>query len=211
MSTLRELLSTYGQDELLEQFIRISPRTYDEFIDTLYADLDYIVGLIEADAKDFESAGEDELNREIVRLLQARFHQASHDHDEGGHVDVRVVSRSGKFSWLAEAKLDKGAAYLQKGVHQLADRYARGTPGHHCGGFLIYVQKSRCAERFKNWRDGFSQQTADFKNLSIDDCPQRTEYSFYSNFILPRIGEGPPPYRIRHMAVSAFREANTHP
>lgn len=208
MASLRETLENYENDELLEQLIRLSPRSYDEFINTLYSDLDFVIGLIEADAKDYHDASEDELNRQIVRLLTARFYHASHDHDEGGHVDVRVASRNGKYSWLAEAKLDKGPAYLKSGMHQLTERYARGTPNHNAGGFLIYIQKAGCADRFATWKDEFKTHTADFEDLSIEDCPNRSGLAFFSEFVLPRMGKGVPKYKVRHVGVSAFRTAS---
>lgn len=208
MTTLREQLLAYGQDELLEQLRRLSPLDYSEFIQTLYGDLDTLIGLIEADAKDFQDSSEDELNRELVRLLNARFYIASHDHDEGGHVDVRVASRNGKFSWLAEAKLDNGPAYLSKGVTQLTDRYVRGTPNHNAGAFLVYIQKDKCSERFKTWRDEFSSKTSEYDELEISDCISRPGLAFYSKFHLERMGGIAPKYEVRHIAVSAFRPAN---
>ena len=208
MSSLREHLEACGQDELLAQLRRLAPSSYIEFISTLYDDLDQLIGLVEADAKDFQNASEDELNRELVRLLSARFYAASHDHDEGGHVDVRVRSRDGRFSWLAEAKLDNGPAYLSKGIDQLTERYVRGTSGHNCGGFLVYVQRARCAERFATWRTHISKSAGEFEELAIEDCSTRQGLAFYTEFVLPRMGVGAPKYRIRHIAVTAFREAN---
>lgn len=211
MSKLRDHLDACGQSELLAQLRRLAPESYEEFIGTLYGDLDHLVGLIEADAKDFCEASEDELNRELVRLLRARFYVASHDHDEGGHVDVHVRSRDGQYSWLAEAKLDNGPAYLSKGVDQLTERYAKGTPGHHCGGFLVYIQKALCAERLAGWKDHFTANSSQYEDLTVEACTARTGLAFYSEFVLPRIGRGAPKYRIRHIAVSAFRQASAAP
>ncbi len=208
MTTLREHLECCGQSELLSQFRRLSPESYDDFIGILNSDLEDLIGLVEADAKDFIESSEDELNRELVRLLRARFYSASHDHDEGGHVDIRVQSRDGRYSWLAEAKLDNGPAYLEKGVHQLTDRYVRGTPGHNCGALIVYVQRSRCAERFENWKKHFQSISEKFEELSFTDCHSRKGLSFYSEFVLSRMGAGAPRYQIRHLAVSAFRVAS---
>lgn len=208
MTTLREMLEICGQKDIAEQFDRICPENYEKFLGTLYKDLDFVVGLIEADAKDYHNASEDELNRQIVRLLRARFYHASHDHDEGGHVDVRVESRDGQFSWLAEAKLDNGPVYLKSGMLQLTDRYSRGTPNHNAGGFLIYIQKAKCSERFATWKEEFKNQKADFEDLSIEDCKNRTGLAFFSEFVLPRMGNAVPKYRVRHIGVSAFRTAS---
>ena len=208
MTKFREFLETSGQDELLEQLKRLHPESYDEFVATLHKDLIYVVGLIEADSKDFHDALEDELNREIVRLLNARFYIAGHDTDENGHVDVHVRSRDGRFSWLAEAKIDKGVAYLTAGVHQLSDRYARGTPESHCGGFLVYIQKSRCAERFKGWRDHVSGLVAELEDLEVGDSTLRGGLTFNSRYVLNRMGEGVPKYSVLHIGVSAYRDAS---
>lgn len=208
MTRLRDHLEAAGQDELVEQLRRLQPESYQDFIEQLQRDLLFVVGLIEGDAKDFHDALEDELNREIVRLLTARFQCASHDHDEGGHVDVRVRSRDGRFTWLAEAKIDKGPAYLTAGMHQLSDRYARGTPDHNHGGFLVYIQKARCAERFKEWRDHFCGQT-DFEALEVNDSQLRTGLSFQSHYVLNRMGDGVPKYCVLHVGVTAYREASS--
>ena len=205
---LREFLDLAGQDRLVEQLRRLSPDSYQEFVEQLQEDLLYVVGLIEGDAKDFHDALEDELNREIVRLLNARFYIASHDHDEGGHVDVHVRSPDGKYSWLAEAKIDNGPAYLTAGMHQLSDRYVRGTPDHNCGCFLVYIQKADCTERFAGWRKHFSGLGSDFEALEVFDATVRQGLSFRSDYVLDRIGKGAPKYSVLHVGVSAYRPAS---
>lgn len=197
-----------GQTELLTQLRRLDPRDYDDFVDVIYDDLDELVGLVEADAKDFHDASEDELNRELVRLLRARFYIASHDHDEGGHVDVRIASRDGKYSWLAEAKLDNGPAYLASGMVQLTTRYTRGTPNHNAGALLIYVQRDNCSGRMLNWRTEFAAKLTEYDGLEVTDCSRRPGLAFVSEFHLPRIGTAAPKYRVRHVAVTAFRPAS---
>lgn len=205
---LKDLLETYGQRELVEQLIRLQPANYEDFVGQLHRDLLYVVGEIEGDAKDFQSASEDELNREIVRLMRCRFYNASHDHDEGGHVDIHIRSRDGRYSWLAEAKLDNGPAYLTAGVHQLSERYARGTPHHNHGGFIVYIQKKRCAERFANWRKHFSGLVNEFEALEVLDSGMRVGLTFDSKYILDRIGAGAPKYTVLHIGVTAYRPAN---
>lgn len=205
---LKDLLETYGQQELVEQLIRLQPASYTDFVEQLHRDLIYVIGLVEGDAKDFHDALEDELNRELVRLLRSRFYSASHDHDEGGHVDIHIRSRDGRFSWLAEAKLDKGPAYLKAGVHQLSDRYARGTPEHNHGGFVVYIQKARCSERFSDWRAHFAALTDEFEGLEVSDSASRQGLAFSSKYVLDRIGAASPKYTVLHLGVSAFRTAN---
>lgn len=189
------------------QLRRQQPRDYGDFIDALYTDLEELIGLMEGDAKDFMGSDEDVLNRELVRLLKAKCYTASHDHDEGGHVDVHVRSGDGRFSWLAEAKIDRGPAYLLKGVDQLTDRYARGTPGHNCGALLIYIQQEKISERIATWRSKFADaHGCDVK--SLPDCTLRPGLAFYSDIVLPRIGANAPAYRIRHIGISLYRVAS---
>lgn len=210
MTTLREHLESYGQAGLVRQFQREQPRDYADFVDVLYSDLDELIGSIEADAKDFISASEDVLNRELVRLLRARTYVASHDHDEGGHVDIHVQPGNRMFSWLGEAKLDNGPAYILGGLKQLSQRYARGTHGHNCGGLLVYFQKARFSERFIDWRKHLSSVGAnDFEGLEVNDCArQQGGLAFTSSFVLDRIGDQAPKYQVRHMAVSLYRVAS---
>ncbi len=195
---------------LHDQWRRLSPKSYAEFIDLLHQDLDQLVGMLEADAKDLGDAGEDVISRNLVRLLKARFYVAGHDTDEGGHVDIHVRSPNGSYSWLAEAKLDNGPAYVGSGLKQLTERYARGTAGHNVGAVLIYFQKKRCAERFAEWRTYLDQTLrGDYEDLTIEDCPIKPGLAFHSEYVLPRIGAGAPKYRVRHIAVSLFREGVT--
>lgn len=205
--SLREWAEFAGDQYLLGSIRRTSPRDYNDFVDQLYDDLDLLMGELESDAKDFIEASEDVLNRELARLLRVCGYSASHDNDEGGHVDIHVKSRNQKYSWLGEAKLDNGPQYIGDGLVQLTTRYARGTPGHHCGGLLVYFQKARCAERFGEWRTKFEEDTS-WEDRTISECTRRPGLSFYSEFVLNRMGKGVPKYRIRYMAISLFRKAS---
>lgn len=205
MTFLRKILEVFGQPELLAQYDRLYPRNYNELVNRINDDLDVVVGLIESDARDFGSAGEDLLNREIVRLLRARCYTASHDHDEGGHVDVRIASRDGRYSWLAEAKIYRSLSQLDAGMDQLIDRYARGTPGNNRGGFLLYVQRERCTDLLEEWKSFHSAQTVKYEDLTVTPCNTRPGLAFFSEFVLRRLGKGVPKYQVRHMAVSLYR------
>lgn len=211
MTTLRQQLEFYDPNGgLLRQLRREQPLDYPDFIDVFYADLEDLIGLLEGDAKDLMTANEDFLNRELVRLLNARSYVASHDHDEGGHVDIHVKPGSRRFSWLGEAKRDKGSANYWAGLVQLTERYARGTPGHNCGGLLIYFQNDRCSERFAEWRQNFEAKgKTDLKELSVHDGSGRAGLTFQSDFVLERIGTKAPKYQVRHIAVSLYRAAST--
>lgn len=93
-------------------------------------------------------------------------------------------------------------------MHQLSDRYSRGTPDHNHGCFLVYIQKARCAERFKAWREHFSGLTANFESLEVVDAELRPSLTFRSHYVLNRIGAGAPKYSVLHVGVTAYREAS---
>lgn len=210
MTTLREQLEFYGDSGLLRQLRREQPKDYEDFIGVFYDDLDELLGLMEADAKDLIDASEDELNRQLVRLLNARTYVASHDHDEGGHVDIHVRPRNLAYSWLGEAKLDNGPSYILGGLKQLTDRYSRGTAGHNCGGLLVYCQKDRISDRFHNWRTRLTNEGPNhFEGLDIGDCNRRNDgLSFFSSFVLSRMGSRAPKYQVRNIGVSLYRSAS---
>lgn len=212
IASLREHLKFYDElagTTMLATLKRTHPASYEEFIDTLYTDLDILIGVLESDAKDFIDASEDFLNRELVRLLNARHYVASHDHDEGGHVDIHVRAVQKGFSWLGEAKLDNGPAYILSGLHQLVNRYAKGTSGNNSGGLLVYFQKDRCSERFSEWKQALEEEHKDaFEGLEVSECTRRPGLAFHSKFVLERLGSAVPKYQVRHIAVSLYRPAN---
>lgn len=60
MTTLREQLEFYDPNGgLLRQLRREQPRDYPDFIDVFYDDLEELIGLLEADAKDLMTVSED--------------------------------------------------------------------------------------------------------------------------------------------------------
>ena len=209
--SLEALLELMGDEDFLAIGERKNPKSYEIFVNRVNKDLDLIIGATEADAKDFQFVTEDFLNREIVRMLRMKCYIAVHDKDEGGHVDIHISCQNEKYTWAGEAKIYDGPDYIYKGLVQLTTRYARGTPGHNSGGILVYIQKSRCGEFFAKWRKELEERKDEWEDILFEDCPTRSELAFYTEFVLPRIGKGPPKYRIRHIGVSAFREANVDP
>jgi hypothetical protein len=203
--TLREHLEFAGDSELLRQYTIKYPKNYDEFIDALYEDLDKITGMLESDAKDFIDQNEDQITRNIVRLLKAKNYYASHDHDQGGHVDIHVRSGDQKYSWLCEAKIDRGPAYLQQGLNQLISRYSCPTPGNNHGSLAIYIKQDRAAERVDNWRSCV-ETSGNLENLVVKDCPRKPGFAFVSEFSHIRTGLSTqaPQYIIRHIGITLY-------
>lgn len=206
---LEEYVEAYGNRELAKQAKRLNPQSYNDFWEILNEDLEELVGQLESDAKDFISAEEDEITRALVRSLKARFYDASHETDEGGHVDVTVRSQCRKYSMLGEAKRSKkGSGYLLDGFKQLTSRYARGTPSHNRGAMLIYVQQGKAAETLARYKNVLEANSASFENIEFEQCALREGLAFNTSHVLERIGQGAPKYIVRHIALCLNRTAS---
>lgn len=207
---LGDFLKLFNQNELTEFCRRTSPENYEAFVQQIHSDIFDIVNLIEADSKDYLSRSEDEINRDIVRNLKSKNYNASHDTDENGHVDIHIISRNNRYTWLAEAKIYNGPSYIEDGVDQLTTRYARGTEGHNHGGILIYIKNSSCEDKFKAWRTHFSLLSDKYKNLAVQDNCRRSSMSFKSEHSLNRIGLSSANYNLLHIGISIYREASSN-
>ncbi len=158
MIGLEDLCKIKGGDK---KFIRYLKRInleieedYPEFISVLYADLDDISYNFNKNPQRRAEDTEDRLTDEIVSALNLLGYTADHDRESGGHVDVTV--ELGSHSWIGEAKIHQGPAYLYEGFLQLATRYrpASGNWKHNHGGMLIYIQKQKNAAKLKQeWKD----------------------------------------------------------
>lgn len=211
MSSLRERIEFSGREELLVTLKIQEPRDYSEFVEVLYSELDRAVALLEHDAGDFMDSDEDRISREICRLLSMRGFYATHETDQGGHVDLTVTSSNRKYEWLGEAKRWKGPAYIHDGFDQLLNRYSSGAPGKNHGALLIYVQIDKCAEKLCSWRARLESHAESYPQMEFFDDNYRVGLTFSTQHQHERMGEGVPPYCTRHMAISLYRPAGVTP
>lgn len=174
----------------------IDTRSYEFFLETLYADLESCLKRIEEDPKVRADDGEDRISQEIISMLVAMNYDASHDETVGGHSDI--VVRAGKdFLFVGEAKIHKDYDYLLKGWNQLTTRYMRGTPHADHGALIVYVRVKNCASVVEKWAEHLDdQKLTDYKRGT---CPVRQELGFRTEHKHESSGRT---VHVRHIAVS---------
>lgn len=93
---------------------------------------------------------------------------ARHDQHVNGHCDL-VISASGNFMWLGEAKVHSSYDWLVKGFGQLSTRCGTAMVGRDCGELIIYHRKGnahKCAKGMAadraNDRDGRKSDRAGY-------------------------------------------------
>lgn len=138
VAQLREIEKSNPQ---MPQYVhRLTCRSYQEFVDTLYVELDTIISSLVRDANTLQGDGhtENSLNADICRQLRGRGYEAHFDKNNRGHSDVTV--EYGRFEWIGEGKkvLTVNNSHLKGGYDQLRDRYVPGTIGADQAGLLIY-------------------------------------------------------------------------
>lgn len=141
--------------------------------------------------------GEDELTFQIISFLQARFYDAEHDTQHGGHIDILVKSDNGKYEWLGEAKLWDGPKYIHGGWIQLTEKYGTGTIRDDHGGMILYIKADKAGEKLSTWKEYLS---ANSENITTRDDPENP-------LVFHTISPHPAtnlPYSVKHFAVSLF-------
>ncbi|PZD71056.1 hypothetical protein C1752_08259 [Acaryochloris thomasi RCC1774] len=197
--SLKKFDSLVSQNpSLMRMLERISVSTYEDFVDLLYDDLDWIVQQIQRNPELRQDDGEDRLTIEIVLLLNTQGYKASHDTKVGGHVDLLV--EKDRFMWIGEAKVHSGYDYLWEGFLQLATRYSIGSSNQSHGGMLIYIRRSNTRNVMEKWRQTLSQKS--LEDFSSEDCT-RNSLAFFSSHKHERSGL---PLRVRHMPVMLYFE-----
>ena len=172
---------------------RLIVKTYDEFIDILYDDLDRIVSLIEENPELHKKDSEDRITIEITRSLRHQGYQASHETKHGGHCDV-LVSR-GNFCWIGEAKKHNGYDYLMEGFLQLTTRYSTGDDYQQAGGMLIYHFEKNTHKVMTEWANRLTE--VGLPDFTICPCCKR-KLPFYSSHTHEKSGL---PFKVRHIPV----------
>ncbi|ANJ93398.1 hypothetical protein [Serratia plymuthica] len=175
----------------LEQLLCTS---YDEFLNTLYKNLEECIEWMEEDPKVRLKDGEDRLTTDIIGFFRARGYQAGHDELIGGHTDL-VIRKEG-YMWLGEAKIHSSYDYLKQGFEQLCSRYSSGTNNNKNGGLLIYIRNNDAASVITEWTQRLND--AALENYSYSPCGKRQGLSFYSTHKHARSGL---PYRVRHLGI----------
>lgn len=132
---------------------RMTCTTYEQFVTTLYGEVDTIVAALVKDANVLQGSqySENALNADICRQLNGRGYQAHHDKNNRGHTDISV--EYGRFIWIGEGKKVQSAdtTHLRNGYDQLVHRYVSGIAGADQAGLLIYCYAPATQHVIAKW------------------------------------------------------------
>lgn len=195
LGQLRELGDQFGIPGLSAFIRRKTASSYEQFVNSLYTDLDEIVAIIQENPELRKNDDENRLTIEIVGMLRAYGYSAGHDTKVGGHTDISVRGKK-NFLWIGEAKIHGAYDELLGGFKQLCTRYSTGDVGQNCGGMIIYIRNVKAADVVTEWRARLSQQG--LEQYSDYDCPARAGMAFYSSHIHERAGMH---FQVRHVGV----------
>jgi hypothetical protein len=189
MSNLDDLTRVLGEKGAKRFMQRNAPSSYDEFCESLYADLDTISYEMSEGRKYRGQDSEDRTSIDIVAQLRRLSYCATRESLHGGHVDVVVTKND--FVWLGEAKIYGGPARLFGGFNQLTTRYASGHPNCFRGGMLIYFYEKNVEKKLKDWQQFLKKKVV---GVELRDC-EKNRAAFFSNHQLDS-GYG---YEVRHI------------
>lgn len=175
---------------------RLLVKTYDEFIEILYKDIDDIISRIQENPELRQNDSEDRITIDIVNQLHVMGYNASHDSKIGGHTDISV--KKSNFLWIGEAKIYYDYGWLWKEFLQLVTRYSTGDSTQKDGGILVYIKVPNTKKIMENWKKFLLE-----KNLS--EYSEKTchlkDLSFFSQHTHEKSGML---FQIRHMPVMLY-------
>lgn len=161
---------------------RVSSRTYQQFLKTLYVEIDTISRELVSDRNYLQKHSENTLNADICRLLRRAGYSADFDKNNGGHSDITVGYET--FQWIGEGKKVKSVnnSHLKGGYDQLLDRYVSGTSGADQAGVVIYCYAADASRVMQKWCDHLKAWNAAAPNYAenITALPGNEKFSFTS-------------------------------
>ncbi|WP_223466789.1 hypothetical protein [Pseudomonas sp. GL-RE-26] len=198
LKDIKELADQLGVAGLAGSIRRYTASTYQQFIDTLYSDLNSIVSTLQENPELRKDDGEDRLTLEILSILRGMGYAAGHETKIGGHTDLSVRGKN-NYLWIGEAKIHGSYDYLFQGFQQLCTRYTTGDTNQDCGALIIYIKNKNCAAVVKEWRERITAQG--LTNLSISDCEDRPDFVFHTTHTHERSGT---PFNVKHIGISLY-------
>lgn len=176
---------------------RILAKTYNEFIDVLYKDIDSVISYIQENPETRVGDTEDRLTIDIIGSLRCYGYIATHDTKIGGHADI--VVRKSEFIWIGEAKIYRGCEYIWQGFLQLTTRYSIGDSNQKDGGMLIYIKDHKNARKvMEDWKEHLCKKS--LSQYSHKSCESR-DNCFSSSHEHDKSGN---PFLVRHMPVMLY-------
>ncbi|MEL6441792.1 MAG: hypothetical protein AAFQ80_21385 [Cyanobacteria bacterium J06621_8] len=177
---------------------RLTAKSYDDFTNTLYQDIDEIISQIQENAEYRQKDSEDRLTIDIRDQLNRLGYNASHESKHRGHADIIVENKRKDFIWIGEAKIHRSYDYLWEGFLQLTTRYSTGDCDQKEGGIFIYIKVKKAKSVIERWQKFLSEKN--LTNYLLEPCKMR-ELSFFSTH---EHGVSGMNFKVRHMPVLLY-------
>ncbi|OFC70422.1 hypothetical protein [Alteromonas confluentis] len=200
MDKIAALKALLGDELHIEELIRNSISSYDDFIERLSSDIDNIVEDMQRHRENHpKDTLEDNLTNHILANLRTLGYSAEPE-NKSGNADMCVKRKN--FMWLGEAKKHSGDyQYLADGMHQLSTRYSLSTPSANHGGLIIYIHEAKGAGISNEWRKRLREQKLigleTYSDLELSDCRKNT-FCFLSSHTHHSSGIK---YNVRHIPI----------
>ncbi|MDK6078659.1 hypothetical protein [Massilia varians] len=171
---------------------RLTARTYQAFLDTLYCEIDTIIAALVKDANTLQGDGhtENSINADIVRQLNRAGYTAHFDKNKRGHADVTV--EYGRYEWIGEGKKVKSVdnTHLRGGYDQLRHRYVSGTTNADQAALLIYCYAPSSKHVLGQWSQHLETHNKTNPGYSdgITPCKGNEDFAFWSTSTHPSSG-----------------------
>lgn len=192
-------------------------KNYEEFLDTLYDDLEFIITDLNKSKdkyyqgmQDNSKQGENLVNTTICSMLNCRGWDANHDAHINGNADIVVTIPYTDYQWLGEAKINSNQTTYPdayQGFKQLLYRYSTGLDDQNSGGLILYITKTQKnqSDILQDWKSIVEKkiEVADVDELryapalKIESCP-KSSLVFYSYHTHSSSGLE---YTVRHMII----------
>lgn len=187
--------SEYAFDMLRHEF----SQTYEDFVESLYDNIDKAIGKLEENPQFYEKVGEDKITHEIANMLSMAGYDARQGETSGGNVDLTVRGYKSAWSWIGEAKIYKTIDDLREGFLQLSTRYRNASPVHAKAGILAYTKRADAAACLRTWLEEISKMG--LPDFSVAECARRGALAFYTTHKHEASGL---PIHVRHTAICLY-------
>lgn len=179
-----------GPRNSVQQFIAAD---FEEYLEGFYAVMDRHIEYLTTGPQFLQRdhVGEDRVTFFLIGQLRASGFAVSRD-ERAGSPDM-VLEWQGH-SWIGEAKIYKGPAYVLEGWLQLTTRYSTGTTRQCNGGILCYYYGENALSASRDWQAKLTE-VEDGINISgcrLDALAFRTSHPHRKSGL---------PFNVRHSFV----------
>ncbi|AOY89914.1 hypothetical protein BKP64_18060 [Marinobacter salinus] len=177
LAQLEDVISSGEKDAQPNSIKQFTACDFQEFLEGFYEALDDCLEDLSTGPQYFQQdhVGEDRVTFFLTKMLKLSGFAVERD-ERAGNPDL-VLSWK-KHSWIGEAKIYKGPAYLLEGWLQLTTRYTSGTSRQSNGGILVYFYGEDALSASQAWQKKLQveQETINVSSCHLDALSFRTTH-----------------------------------